>query len=171
MDEIEYKGRKYTFSNGRWIDETRISVHKTLNEQLNKEFIKSINLKSMRTHELIQLGDTLKNAESYEAAVVVYKQIVLRGNESDCKFVFPKISSCLRLMHCSGKVLSMMEYINDKFGSKVFSPALLTSVAAAYCDVGDYTGAKIYADKAYRLSKSNRSLELILVYKRIDNKK
>ena len=44
-----------------------------------------------------------------------------------------------------------------------------TSVAAAYCDLGDYAAAKRFADRAYGIQGGSKgyTTELSLVYRRI----
>ena len=58
---------------------------------------------------------------------------------------------------------------NKQLFSSCLSPALLTSLSAAYCDVGNYEMARKCANKAYAIQGGslNYSNELSLVYKRI----
>ncbi len=47
------------------------------------------------------------------------------------------------------------------------SPTLLTSIAAAYCDIGDVEEARRMANSARAMQGGNSSKELISVYARI----
>ena len=53
------------------------------------------------------------------------------------------------------------------FGESIASHVFLTSVAAAYCDIGDYYSAKKCYNKAYAKLNGQRNDELSLIYKRI----
>lgn len=50
---------------------------------------------------------------------------------------------------------------------KVWSAALFTSIAAAYCDIDNYETARKFANLARSISGMESSPELISVYKRI----
>ncbi|MBQ8426407.1 MAG: hypothetical protein IJX16_01450, partial [Clostridia bacterium] len=58
---------------------------------------------------------------------------------------------------------------NKHIFSSCLSVPLLTSLAAAYCDIGNYALAKKCADKAYAIQGGglNYKTELSLVYRRI----
>ena len=84
------------------------------------------------------------------------------------KVVFPIITSCYRALNQPQKAIDFwME--NKKIFSTCLSVPLLTSLAAAYCDVGDYVLAKKCADRAYAIQGGslNYQSELSLVYGRI----
>ena len=49
----------------------------------------------------------------------------------------------------------------------MITPALLTSAAAAYCDLGDYDRAKKCCDRAFAQLNGKRNGELSAVYGRI----
>ena len=53
------------------------------------------------------------------------------------------------------------------FGEPRASHVFLVSVAAAYCDIGDYDSAKKCCNKAYAKLNGQHNDELSLVYKRI----
>ena len=61
----------------------------------------------------------------------------------------------------------MYERLVGQYGGRLLSPALCTSVAAAYCDIKDYKKAKDCADKAYAMSGGKAAGELAAVYGRI----
>lgn len=78
-------------------------------------------------------------------------------------------TSCYRRMGQSQKAIDF--WMNNKsiFQEFTESVALLTSLAAAYCDVKDYKKAKYCADRAYAAQGGGQGYknELALVYLRI----
>ena len=77
----------------------------------------------------------------------------------------PVETSLLRLAHTPQKAIELYEMQVAKFGKEVESPQLLTSIAAAYCDVRDYANAKRLCDRAY--AWGGHSYELSAVYGRM----
>ena len=65
--------------------------------------------------------------------------------------------------------IALNREMHGKYGRDVFSVPLYTSVAAAYCDVGDFETAKKVCDYAYfrQGGGTGEKNELSLVYRRI----
>ena len=54
-----------------------------------------------------------------------------------------------------------------KYGDSILSSVVLTSVAAAYCDIDNFEMAKKCCDRARAMSGSKTSEELHMVYQRL----
>ena len=65
--------------------------------------------------------------------------------------------------------IDFLTYASKKYGPDIISVPLLTSAAAAYCDMGDYVRARQCCNRAYFHSNKNPSNELRMVYKRIES--
>ncbi len=64
-----------------------------------------------------------------------------------------------------------MEWAKKKFGNAIISPALLTSVAAAFCDIDEYEKkAKKHCDRAFAMTNGKGAGELSSVYQRFKSK-
>jgi hypothetical protein len=74
------------------------------------------------------------------------------------------MTSCYRQTGQAQKAIDILAEATKRFGQSMVTSALLTSVAAAYCDLGDYIRAKKCCDRAYassckRQEKSSPVLE------------
>lgn len=82
--------------------------------------------------------------------------------------MLPILTSMYRLTGQPRRAIDEAERYVAYYGVQYTAP-LLTSVAAAYCDLGDYENAKKFAGRAYAKQGGNigEENELSLVYKRI----
>ena len=166
--EILYNGKKYRNIYFKWVDEDFIAVPASLQRELDAHFYKDIDVHGMKKEEAVELADSLKKAESFEAAAQIYEKLCETLGYKESRYIYPKLCSCYRGMHASHKVIDLMKSIKTKHGARAISPVLLTSAAAAYCDIGDLESAKICADKAYALNDGRATYELTLVYRRLN---
>lgn len=81
--------------------------------------------------------------------------------------ILSRYTSILRNLEQSEKAIEVAEKYISLYGKYVYTPALFTSLAGAYCDIGDYVEARKKANVAKAMSGENASLELINVYARI----
>lgn len=168
MDVITYNGKKYKRYSSKWCDENDFIVHETLQNELNKEYIKNIDISSFSILELIQEGDKFKESTSYQLAIKYYEEAAKTCDKKTMSYILPRLSSCYRKAHLSSKAIELFSFAKRKFGEDIITEALLTSAAAAYCDIFEFDKAKKCCDIAYARSKGGVSEELKLVYKRID---
>ena len=168
LDVIEYKGKKYKRYSSKWSDEKNFVVHETLQRELNYEYVKTLNLASMSAQELISQGDKFKESATYQLAVRYYEEASVKCEIKDMAYILPRITSCYRKSNQASKAIEMFSYAKQKFGTAILTAPLLTSAAAAYCDLGEYDNAKKCCDRAYAMSGATADDELRLVYKRID---
>jgi tetratricopeptide (TPR) repeat protein len=125
---------------------------------------------NMEEEQLVEHIKKLKNAEYFTECLNVIEYGLKRFNTSAHYYrtVFPMITSCYRSLNQPQKAIDFWMQHKQLFAS-CLSPALLTSLAAAYCDVGNFEMAKKCANKAYAIQggSKNYATELSLVYKRI----
>ena len=112
----------------------------------------------------------LKTALKYDfcLSVIDYGLAKFSNSKDFYTSVFPIITSCYRAKGQPQKAIDFwME--NKKIFVSCLSVPLLTSLAAAYCDVGNYDLAKMCANRAYAMQGGSLhyQTELSMVYGRI----
>lgn len=167
--EIEYENEKYYLINDKLTDSHFIELDKNTRNIVAKSYFDQLNIQDLDENDLL---DNIKLAKELEQFFFTTSacEYGLRKFFFDLTFVrccLPIYTSALRMLNMPQKAISFVEsYLNNK---KYISPSLLTSIAAAYCDIEDYTIAKKFADRAYAMQGGSRGVnELSLVYKRIN---
>lgn len=167
MDVIEYNGKMYKRYDSKWCDENTFVVHETLQCELNHEFIKTLDISSMSVREMITEGDKFKKSASYDFAIKYYKAASVICDKKTMSYILPRLSSCYRNAHLPSKAIEPLSSAKARFGKDIITEALLTSAAAAYCDMYEFEKAKKCCDIACAKAKGRVSYELRLVYERI----
>ena len=167
MDVIIYNGKTYRRTNSKWVGTDCLAVSETLQIELNKAFIETLDLSAYSVGELIREGDKFKESFSYTSAILFYEKALERSNEQTALLILPRISSCLRLARRSKRVVELFADARSKYGDDRMTPTILTSVAAAYCDLKEYETAHRLCRWAYKLSPGNADQNLMNVFSRI----
>lgn len=165
--KMDYEGKTYKRYNGNWIDSSYMIAPLIVQEALDKRYAQSLSLEHYSVEELIKLADEFKNNESYILAAKHYREAISRADRDTCRYIYPRLTSCLRKIGRSREAVEIISLIKKKYGMELITPVLLTSVAAAYCDLNEFGNAKRCADLAYCKLNRNPSEELRLVYARI----
>lgn len=170
MDEkIEYKNRIYHKRNGMWYDERYCEVPTGLQSELNSAYNKSINYENLNYSTIIKIADDYKRSGSFIMAIRTYEKAIEKTEKVDeIKYILPRITSCYRKNNQAHKAVELYGKICEKYGYEILNEVLLTSIAAAYCDLGQFENARKCANKAYAINNGKSSEELRLVYKRIE---
>ena len=103
--------------------------------------------------------------QALQVADELYQRYLKAEDTFRLRWLMPIETSLLRLSHTPQKAIDHYTAQIAKFGSEVNSPQVMTSVAAAYCDVRDYAKAKQLCDAAF--AWGGYSYELASVYGRI----
>ena len=167
MDRIEYNGRAYTRNNSKWLDRDNMVVHETLQIILNQMFLKTLDLSSYRLYDLISEGDKFKESYTYDYAIAFYERAIELCDEETLKYILPRITSCYRHEKRPGKAIELFTEAKGKYGEEFITPVLLTSVAAAYCDLREYENAMRCCKWAYKRYGGDCDPSLSNVYARI----
>lgn len=167
MIEIVHNGKTYTRNNSKWVDADFMVVHEALQRQLNQIYFQSIDFSSYSLYDLISEGDKFKASYTYDAAIVFYEKAIEQCDEEDLKYILPRITSCYRQEKRPKKAIEVLSYAKAKYGEDMITPALLTSVAAAYCDLQEYENAMRCCKWAYKRYGGDADLSLSLVLARI----
>ena len=164
---IIYEGETYTRRNDKWVDAHNFVVHEGLQRDLNKEYVKQLDPALLSLEVCIEQGDKFKKSGSTGLALKFYEAAVEKADSRTMAYILPRITSCYRKSGRPQKAIDILTYASKTFGKSMITPVLLTSAAAAYCDIEDYERAKRCCDRAYAESNGMHSDELSLVYKRI----
>ncbi len=170
MKKIEFENELYYYKSGILYDESFIAVPLALSTKVLSYYYETIDYSSYDEVALLELIKEIKASNSYAKCVEVieYGLKKFAASLDFVKTVFPMLTSCYRSMGMPKKAIEFWEEHKRIFASCI-SPALLTSLAAAYCDEGDYIMARKFADRAYVLKGGSQGYkdELSLVYLRI----
>ena len=168
MDILVFEGQTYTRRNEKWVDSRHMVVHEGLQKDLNREYAKQLDPSDLSLEECIEHGDRFKKSSSIGLALKFYEAAVEKADRNTMAYILPRMTSCYRQNGMPQKAIDILTYASDTFGRDMVTPVLLTSVAGAYCDLGDYARAQKCCDRAYAQSDGESSCELSLVYKRIE---
>lgn len=163
--ELVHKGKKYYRRDSKWFDSDNMVACLSMQQELNRVYSTSIDLSTMSIVEVQNEADRYKESGSYNLALRYYEYVLSRCDRKTTEYVLPRITSCYRHQGRARDAIQAFSNAKRKYGTSIFNSALLTSVAAAYCDLGEYDNAKKCCDIA--LKKSGGSEELKNVYKRI----
>lgn len=137
MEAFEFEGETYTGRNEKWVDSRGYVVCESLQKDLNAEYANMVNPDDLSLQDCIAEGDKFKNSSSIGLVLRFYENAVERADSATMAYILPRITSCYRKSGQPQKVIDMLVYANKVFGKQMVTPTLLTSVAAAYCDLGD----------------------------------
>lgn len=167
MDTLVYKGKTYTRQREKWAEPSGMIACESIQADLNKEYAKQLDPARLSPDDCIAHGDKFKRSGSMGLALKFYEQAEKQADRETMAFLLPRLTSCYRETDQPQKAIDILSYASKNFGQDMLNPVLLTSVAAAYCDMGDYSRAKKCCDRAYAMSNGNASGELSLVYRRV----
>ena len=170
MEILIFEGETYYFAKGIVYDSNFLEVPKALSRKILLDYYQSINYQDLEEEALLNYLKQLKTSEFYTECLAAI-EYGLRKFHSSYEFyrtVFPIITSCYRSLKQPQKAIDFWMENKELFKSCLSVP-LLTSLAAAYCDVGNYELAKKCANRAYAIQGGGKNYvtELSLVYERI----
>lgn len=169
MEKIELDGEIYYFINNSFVDSSFCRVPDEIQRKLSQIHFKQFDYKSYKKEELLSFLKALKESEQFIKA----KEVAEFALQTYCddqmlvKQVLPIITSVYRHLHQSALAISVAQKYTDLY--KCDSSALWTSIAAAYCDVGEFKEALTFIKLAIRKQRGTRmpSFEQKEVLKRI----
>lgn len=165
-DICEYNGKVYTRKNLKWVDKDHFVVPTYLQHILNTLSFDE-DMSALSYTEVVKEGDRYKASESYTLAVKYYEAAISKTeNISGISVVLPRITSCYRKIGTPRKAIELLSKTKAEHGEDFINSVLLTSVAAAYCDLGEpenalrccrwaYKNLKVKSSKAESLELSN----------------
>lgn len=136
--------------------------------RLNAMRIKELDFEDTDVEVLINMAQGMKDSEDFIISKKLFEAIFDKSsNKQVIRSILPRYTSILRELQQPREAIDITEKIISVYGKSVYSPALFTSLAGAYCDIGDTKEARKKANVAMAMSGKNASIELISVYARI----
>ena len=164
----EYNDKTYYKNNSKWVDEDCLVVPVYLQNILNTLTYNESNAYDMSYEEAKKEGDKCKKSETYPLAIKYYEYALKKADSfKRVSVVLPRITSCYRKTNQPQKVIELLSDMKAHYGETIINEALLTSVAAAYCDLGEPENAIRCCKWAYKVLKTNTtesSIELANVF-------
>ena len=167
MEKITYNGKEYMRNGMKWFDSSYVVVHQTLQDELNKLYIQSIDLTQMDVDAVVLEGDRYKQTRSFGLAIRCYEEAASRCDADTMSCILPRITSCYRGINAPERAIELFAFAKRRYGTGIMNPALLTSAAAAYCDMRQYDNARKCCKRAYAMCNGRASEELKSVFGRI----
>ena len=168
MQKIELDGRIYYYNGKYFCDENFFVLEGAILGAVSREYYKSVQVDTLSNDDFMEYVVNLKKCGLvYEARKMIEKGFVERGKDGSLLFkLLPVYTSCCREMNQPQRAIACAEKLLPICGG---SSATYTSLAAAYCDVGDYENAKRCAGIAYAKQGGGQgyTTEVSLVFKRI----
>ena len=152
-EEIVYENKVYYKRNGKWYDNSYCEVPTGIQNKLNSVYNQSINYDILNYSTIIEIADGFKKSNSFIMAINTYEKAIEKTEKvDDIKYILPRITSCYRRNNQEYKAIELYKKICQKYGYEILNEVLLTSIAAAYCDLGEFENARKCANKAYAIA-------------------
>lgn len=120
---------------------------------------------------LLQEGDEAYKRDNYNKAIICYEdafKIATGTTKFKFKSLLPMMARCYRKIGNSASVVNLAADAKKKFGRDVITSVFLTSIAAAYLDLGNHLDAQKCVDAAIMLENGKISGPLQAVIDRIE---
>lgn len=170
MEKIFFDEQTYYLINGVLYDSDFLTTPTSISQKVLSNYYKNVDYKAFNQDELLDHLKRLKSAEFYNDCLkAIHFGFEKFSSFPDfCTNVLPIMTSCYRAVGQSQNAIDFC-LKNKSLVASCVSVPLLTSLAAAYCDIGDYDTAKKYANRAYAIQGGSKNFqtELSLVYERI----
>ncbi len=179
---IEYNGTTYLLVRGNWLEQdTYIMPSESVIRNLTKIFYENMDSSSLTNDELLEKIKEIKDNKSYGKALEFTCDLLNRCGFSDSdimvseenvkmvKTCLPILSSIYRSMNKSYESIRIFDKIKALGQTRLFTPAFLTSVSAAYADLKEYESAVKIIASAFKMDKmiKGASVEISNVYSRL----
>lgn len=169
MKKFEFENEVYYINGDSIYDSHFIGVSADVAGKVIEAYFETVDYKNMSEDELVEFVRRLHKLKAYFLCGKAFKY----GFEKFGKYDFARrlASTMTSVYRNLGQPKKAIEFANDYLGEDDFySIPLLTSLAAAYCDINEPLTARKYCDEAYNLQGGGLGYtnELSLVYKRIE---
>lgn len=167
MESYEYNGEKYYFKKGKWLKSDYTVAPISVVNSLNKLLMENEDFETKTVDEIIKLLDGAKMSGNTGFALKLAEESLEKATLSEARALLPRITSLYRIKNRPERAVELGEHYIRVYESKIWSPSLFTSLAAAYCDLNKLEEARKYANRARAISGNNSTIELMSVYSRL----
>ena len=169
---VEIDGEIYRNINGRWVDSSSLVPPREILKQIIRKFYYFDSLVKYSAKELREQLLYCKNEELTDEAIAIADELQSRyevgvrgrADISGLRWLLPVRTSLYRMKGNPRKAIEIYLDAMSRWGDGVVSGPLYVSIAAAFCDIGDYETAIEFCKKTWALGE--RSEELKIVWKR-----
>ncbi len=161
LKELFYKGEYYTYDGHQWVSYCGYVPKETYQKKLSQLYQDRYAFYRFSAKELISFAkkqDTV--GLGLGTAIRTLEIAVLKASDREAKYFLPTLCSLYRKAEMSNAAISLYYYVIEKYGSNVESAPLLTSVSAAFMDVGNISVAERLKGRAFLLNGGTESSEL-----------
>ena len=168
MQKYELNGETYYYKNGKWLDSRFLAVPSELCRKLNKLKVDEISPQSVEDlFTYLYQSNEANNTNTQLKDKVIAHILEKATSDNSLRYVLPRLSSFYRQTGESFKSIRLFDDYDEKYGSEIWSAPFFTSLAAAYCDMGDIEKAKTFVNRAIEADGGKCSEELGNVRERI----
>lgn len=174
MKKFVYEGETYYISNGKFYDSNFMELDVKTREKVASAYFSEVDITKLARDELVEFIKETKQSETIMNSLKGCEYGLEKfGNDGNfVNAILAILTSLYRLTSQPQKAVDVVKRCLSEHRAYASVP-VLTSLAAAYCDLNDLDNAQKYAKLAY--AKQNGGLgytnELALVFKRIKKMK
>lgn len=167
MIKFEYNGEIYQITKNA-VYQSYIEVPREIAQEVSIAYLNTINYTTCSEEELKALIEQVNNLQQYEKCIEMIQYGVNTFKSINfIRYTSAIVCSLYRKMHKPEMAIKYALQFLAKYNCP--SVPLLTSLAAAYCDIGDWEKGEKCCNRAYRLQNggTGHNNELSAVYGRI----
>ena len=156
------------FFNGKWKRYDNKIYSMKYQDKLSKLFDKRFLFCKLPTELLIERAREAKDSKKYDIAISYFEIALLKSSICEVSDYISELTSLYRKCHKPNAVIELYKYICKKHKSFYFPNSFLTSLSAAYLDIGNKEKALQYAGEVYGKLGAKKDKELEKIYFRIN---
>lgn len=137
-------------------------------DKLSKLFDKRFLFCKLPTELLIERAREAKDSKKYDIAISYFEIALLKSSICEVSDYISELTSLYRKCHKPNAVIELYKYICKKHKSFYFPNSFLTSLSAAYLDIGNKEKALQFAGEVYGRLGGKKDKELEKIYFRIN---
>lgn len=156
VKEVFYLGEYFRLENDRWTSSTGCVPKEKYQKRLSALYQKRCKDYRCPVKELAAFArEQRRDADGIDAAISALEIAMLQATAGDAKGFLAILCSLYRQAGFSGAAVSLFDYAVGKYGSQIETSPFLTSVSAAYMDIGNISMADKVKKKAFALGGSD----------------
>lgn len=117
---------------------------------------------------LIKEGYKAKYSKKHDVAISYFEIALLKADANDANKCISDLSSLYRIVRWPNASIELYKYVLDRYKHIELSAQFLTSVGAAYLDMGNKEKALQLAEKVFAMLGGNKDEKLEYLFYRID---
>lgn len=154
--EIFYQGEYFKWVNDQWVSSSGYIPKEKYQNRLSCLYQKRREHYNHPVKELVAFARKQgKDEDGIHTAIRSLEIAMPRASAGEAKSFLATLCSLYRQTNSPNAVISVYDYVAKKYGRQVETAPFLTSVSAAFMDIGDMDMANRVKNKAFTLSGGN----------------